>query len=701
MDPADLTNHIVALTQKVEMLRQDLHDVKLENQNLRALLAQTTSASATGAERPEPKVLPPEPFSGNRKHFRDFLNACSLMFDLKPRTYFNDHIKVCTLISYLKGEARSWANTYLERRDPIINSYAAFTQAMALLFEDSTKQITADNALRALKQGKRPVEDYVVEFRRWAPDAQWNDVCLRNQFRLGLSETLKDELARTDLPPTLEATIQLAISVDRRLHERRSERPSTSSESSRRTPGPRDEPMEISTVRGPLSSAERERCRSQNLCLYCAAAEHTITQCPSLKRKETGKASPSTNLLPLHPTHANLLSLPLTLQWRRDQVSTRGLIDSGACGNFIHVDFVQKHRIPTVVKPTPLPVRLIDGSSLSDGPVTRQTLPLRMTIGPNHQEYVTFDVIPSPLYPVLLGQPWLKCHNPRIDWTNQRVSLDSPSCTKFCSLSHVILQVGEVQLPHVYKDFVDVFNKSNADTLPPHRSYDCPIDLLPGAKLPSGRVYPLSQPELCHLKQYLEDNLKKGFIRPSSSPVASGIFFVRNKDGSLWPIIDYREMNKITIKNRYPLPLIPELIERLQSARYYTKLDLKGAYNLIRMRSGDEWKTAFRTRYGLYEYLVMPFGLANAPATFQYFINDIFRDLLDTCVVVYLDDILIYSNSLPDHHKHVRWVLTRLREHRLYAKLEKCVFNTTTISFLGYVISPQGCKWMPPRLTPS
>ncbi|XP_018408408.1 PREDICTED: uncharacterized protein LOC108784179 [Nanorana parkeri] len=127
------------------------------------------------------------------------------------------------------------------------------------------------------------------------------------------------------------------------------------------------------------------------------------------------------------------------------------------------------------------------------------------------------------------------------------------------------------------------------------------------------------------------------------------MFFVRNKDNSLRPIIDYRALNSITVKNRYPLPLIQELIERLQTAKIYTKLDLKGAYNLIRMRAGDEWKTAFRTRYGLFEYLVMPFGLSNAPATFQFFINYIFRDLLDICVVIYLDDILIYSDDPVEH----------------------------------------------------
>lgn len=388
------------------MLCQELHDVKLENRNLRTLLVQSSSASPSGTERPEPKVLPPEPFAGNRKQFRDFLNACSLMFVLKQRTYFNDRIKVCTLISYLKGEARSWANTFPQRQDPILNSYPDFTQAMSLLFEDTTKPITAANAIRALKQGKRPLEDYVGEFRRWAPDTKWNDICLRNQFRLGLSKSLKDELAHTDLPPTLEATIQLAISVDRRIQECRSEKPSSFPEAARRSPSiTKDEPMEIGAVKGPLTSAERERHRSLNLCLYYAGAEHTVGQCPSLRNKENSKASTSPVLPPFWPPRSNLLSLSLTLQWQQGKAHTRALIDSGACGNFIHANYVRFHRIPTKQKSAPLPVCLIDGSSLSSGPVTCQTLPLLVILDQDHIEYIAFDMISSPLYTVILGQP--------------------------------------------------------------------------------------------------------------------------------------------------------------------------------------------------------------------------------------------------------------------------------------------------------
>ena len=177
-----------------------------------------------------------------------------------------------------------------------------------------------------------------------------------------------------------------------------------------------------------------------------------------------------------------------------------------------------------------------------------------------------------------------------------------------------------------------------------------------------------------------------------SIPVSAGapIFFVKKKNGDLRPVIDYRNLNKITKKNRYPLPLIHEMLHRFAKARVFTKIDLRGAYNLVRIREGDEWKTAFRCRFGHFEYTEMPFGLTNAPAVFQNLMNEILFDYLDLFCVVYLDDILIYSESLEQHYKHVSMILERLHENKLYAKLEKCQFSAMSVDFLGYIISDAG-----------
>src|SRR5699024_7240143 len=230
-----------------------------------------------------------------------------------------------------------------------------------------------------------------------------------------------------------------------------------------------------------------------------------------------------------------------------------------------------------------------------------------------------------------------------------------------------------------YADFEDVASEINAGILAPHQTHDHDIVLKPGTTPPHRQIYNLSEKELRVLREYIETALNKGWIRPSTSPAGAPIIFVPKKDGSLRLCVDYRGLNAITAKNRYPLPLVSEILDRLSSAKIYTKLDLRDAYHRIRIKEGCEWMTAFRTRYGHFEYTVMPFGLANAPATFQAYVNRALSDLLDVCCIVYLDDILIFSNSEEEHVCHVREVLARLRKFRLYIKASKCEFHTTRV----------------------
>ncbi|SOV01637.1 uncharacterized protein UDID_18149 [Ustilago sp. UG-2017a] len=221
---------------------------------------------------------------------------------------------------------------------------------------------------------------------------------------------------------------------------------------------------------------------------------------------------------------------------------------------------------------------------------------------------------------------------------------------------------------------------------------------IPKPRPPQGPLYLKGPKEMSELRKYLDENLVKGFIRPSKSPARSPVLFVPKKDRGLRLCVDYRGLNEITVKNRAPLPLIEEQLFLLRKAKIYSKLDLRAAYNLIRIAKGDEWKTAFGTQLGLYEYLVMPFGLANAPAHFQSFINVIFRDIIGVYVVVYLDDFLIFSDTEEAHIRHVTEVLTRLRNNRLFAKLSKCEFHTTTVEFLGYIIKPTGVEMDPEKV---
>jgi hypothetical protein len=246
------------------------------------------------------------------------------------------------------------------------------------------------------------------------------------------------------------------------------------------------------------------------------------------------------------------------------------------------------------------------------------------------------------------------------------------------------------KLPPEYHEFLDVFSKKEADKIPPHRLYDHKIQMKEGSEPPFGPLYDMSRDELLVLREYLEENLGKGFIRASRSPAASPVLFVRKPGGGLRFCVDYRALNALTVKNRYPIPLIRETLDRLCRAKYYTKLDIIAAFNRLRIAKGDEWKTAFRTRYGLFEYLVMPFGLTNGPASFQHYVNDALREYLDIFCTAYLDDILIYSNSLKEHEKHVRQVLERLREFGLQADIAKCEFHVQEVKYLGLIVGTNG-----------
>lgn len=254
----------------------------------------------------------------------------------------------------------------------------------------------------------------------------------------------------------------------------------------------------------------------------------------------------------------------------------------------------------------------------------------------------------------------------------------------------------EQYLPEYLNEFSDVFDAEKAGRLPEQKGFEHAIET--DGNVPYGPLYNLSGPQLEALRTYLQESLRKGWIRPSKSPAGAPILFVPKKDGGLRLCVDYRGLNKITIKNRHPLPLIDETLDRLTGASVFTKLDLRDAYYRIRIKEEDVWKTAFRTRYGHFEYLVMPMGLANAPATFQAYINKTLAGLLDDFVVVYLDDILIYSRNPEDHAEHVKRVLERLRKYDLYAKLSKCEFSVEEVEFLGFIVGKDGVRADPSRI---
>ena len=246
----------------------------------------------------------------------------------------------------------------------------------------------------------------------------------------------------------------------------------------------------------------------------------------------------------------------------------------------------------------------------------------------------------------------------------------------------------EEMVPEYYRDFAKVFSEEESQRLPEHQPWDHAIDLEPDAvKHWKIKSYPMSANEQEELDKFLKEHVSKGYLVPSKSPMVSPVFFIKKKDGKLRLVQDYRRLNKITIKNRYPLPLAADIINRLTGAKYFTKIDVQWGYHNIRIREGDKWKGAIVTNRGLYEPKVMYFGMTNSPATFQALMNSIFADLIaEGKMAVYMDDLLIYAANLTQLRKVMREVLTRLMQYDLYLKPEKCEFKKQEMEYLGMII---------------
>ncbi|KAI5117428.1 hypothetical protein M0805_007779 [Coniferiporia weirii] len=255
-------------------------------------------------------------------------------------------------------------------------------------------------------------------------------------------------------------------------------------------------------------------------------------------------------------------------------------------------------------------------------------------------------------------------------------------------------------IPSQYHNYLHIFKKKATECFPIARPYDHAIDLKPDFILQDCKLYPLSPKEQLALDQFLEDNLRKGYIRPSKSPMASPFFFIRKKDNELRTCQDYRALNEGTVKNAYPLPLISKLMDKLKGAKYFTKLDLRSGYNNIHIKNGDQWKAAFKTPCGLFKPTVMFFGLCNSPTTFQAFMDDTFCSvILEDHVLIYMDNIFIFTSTLQDLHRKTLRVLDICNKNNLYCKPEKCLFVVQEAKFLGMIITPNNINMDPVKLS--
>ena len=416
------------------------------------------------------------------------------------------------------------------------------------------------------------------------------------------------------------------------------------------------------------------------------------------------------------------------------------MIDSGASSEFIDPEYAQ--RIGLKLTPSQRTIALADGSvAIAHGQVTA-TFGLTSVHGKAVPFTATFIATPLKGYDAILGVTWLQQHDPHVGWRNRTIEIHSPGkqtqcfrpveCigddagpTRLASISSRALERarrhGEIDelyavivkpltenavkpehpaMQKLLKEFGDVFPDELPKKVPPVRGVQHRIELKPGARPPQTR--PLrhqSSKDLAVFEEYTRTMVESGQLRPSTSPYGAMALIVRKKDGTARVVIDYRALNDITIKNKYPLPLMNELFDRVHGAQFYSKLDLRSGFHQIAIHADDVEKTAFRTRYGSFEYRVLPMGLCNAPGTFMELMNNTFRDMLDKSVLVFLDDILIFSNTLEEHERHVRQVLEKLRAAELYAKLSKCEFFRSEVEFLGHHIGAAGLSVMQDKIS--
>ena len=411
------------------------------------------------------------------------------------------------------------------------------------------------------------------------------------------------------------------------------------------------------------------------------------------------------------------MSIRVYLHTSNKRAETPALLDSGATENFINHRYATHMRLPVKKLPTPRKVFNVDGTPNKKGDIQFYTdLEVRTGQKNTNMRFFLTDLGPQRM---ILGYPWFAAVQPKIDWakgwidyaqlpvviktTNarrtqftravktcgRRMKLRVATQTKASQLAEQNQTRTTPQLPTEYRRHAQVFSEQKAQRFPESRPWDHAIELKKDAPstLP-GKIYSLTQSEQKALQEFIKEHLQKGYIRPSKSPYAAPFFFIKKKDRKLRPIQDYRQINEWTIKNRYPLPLIPELINRVKGATLFSKFDVRWGYNNVRIKKGDEWKVAFITNQGLFEPRVMFFGLTNSPATFQTMMNEIFQEeLREGWVSIYMDDILIHTDSnLPRHRKCVHQILDKLKKHDLYLKPEKCLFEQEEMEFLGVVL---------------
>ncbi|GKC53541.1 putative reverse transcriptase domain-containing protein, partial [Tanacetum coccineum] len=489
------------------------------------------------------------------------------------------------------------------------------------------------------------------------------------------------------------------------------------------------------------TSTQRGQVVNQRVLTYfeCGRQGYFRSDCPKLKDQNRGNKAGNKNgvgeargkAYVLGEGEANPDSNVVKGTFLLNNHYASMIFDSGADRSFVSTTF------STLLDITPNTLDVSYAVELADGRIYETNIILRgYTLGLLGHPF-NIDLMPVELgsFDVIIGMDWLANHHAVIvcdekivripygdevlivqgdrDGKGEKSKLSITSCTRTqkyikrgCLVFLAQVTKKEIEdkseekrledVPTV-RDFPKVFPE-DLPGLPPTRQVEFQIDLVPGAAPVARAPYRLAPSELQELSTQLQELSDKGFIRPSSSPWGAPVLFVKNKDGSFRMCIDYRELNKLIVKNRYPLLRIDDLFDQLQGSNVYSKIDLRSGYHQLRVREEDILKTAFRTRYSHYEFQVMSFGLTNAPAVFTDLMNRVCKPYLDKFVIVFIEDILIYSKSEEEHVEHLKSILELLKEEKLYAKFSKCEFWLSNVQFLGHVIDSEGIHVDPAKI---
>ncbi|KAK3569088.1 hypothetical protein QTP86_022131 [Hemibagrus guttatus] len=536
----------------------------------------SVSAAAAAVSSPPVYASPmavPAPYSGAAEDCNGFLLQCSLTLEMQSHLYPDDRAKIAFIISRLDGKALRWAEPLWSQSNPMMSSLSAFTRHFREVFGRPEGDSSVGERLCRIKQGNLSVTEYALQFRTLAAASGWNEQALIATYRQGLDPQVRLHLAAHEDSMGLEKFIQLSIRFATRMQlcfEEQQSQPAASTAPAQLGPVSHPEPaddamqLELSEVSSADRQWERQRRLAQSCCFYCGGSGHFVAKCPLRPaRALVSSLFPTQNI-------SKPLSVLVSLTTHDFCVSATALIDSGSAGNFISGALCRQLQLPTAATPKIYQVHAVTGKLLRQ--VRRQAGPLRLHIGVMHTEEIVLMVLEDSTVKlnggstlkVVLGRPWLEQHDPILSWRTGEILRWGHKCFEGCfpeqpnprpSRPHALqvhatsvespLEARSVNIPACYSHFWDVFCPKKASKLPPHRPWDCAIDLIPGEPVPKGRIYSLTLPEEKSMEEYIKEALAQGYICPSTSPAASSFFFVAKKDGGLRPCIDYRALNKM------------------------------------------------------------------------------------------------------------------------------------------------------------